>query len=81
MLVFAVRFAPKILYYKYAREARRKFWPFNFCPPPPPPSEKRTDAPAYGMALYTRHYTDKTLKLREIYEYASELKVFDIFTI
>ena len=47
---------------------------------PPPPSEKRTDAPAYGMALYTRHYTDKTLKLREIYEYASELKFFDIFT-
>ena len=26
----------------------------------------------YRMALYTRHYTDKTLKLREIYEYASE---------
>ena len=25
----------------------------------------------YGMALYT-HYTDKTLKLRKIYEYASE---------
>ena len=25
----------------------------------------------YGMALYT-HYTDKTLKLRNIYEYASE---------
>ena len=25
----------------------------------------------YGMALYTRH-TDKTPKLREIYEYASE---------
>ena len=50
--------------------------------PPPPPSEKRTDAPAYGMALYnTRYYTDKTLKLREIYEYASELKFFDIFTI
>ena len=48
---------------------------------PPPPSEKRTDAPVYGMALYTRHYTDKTLKLREIYEYASELKFFDIFTI
>ena len=48
---------------------------------PPPPSEKRIDAPAYGMALYTRHYTDKTLKLREIYEYASELKFFDIFTI
>ena len=46
-----------------------------------PPSEKRTDAPAYGMALYARHYTDKTLKLREIYEYASELKFFDIFTI
>ena len=53
----------------------------TFAPPPPPPSEKRTDAPAYGMALYTRHYTDKTLKLREIYEYASELKFFDIFTI
>ena len=47
---------------------------------PPPPSEKRTDAPAYGMALYG-HYTDKTLKLREIYEYASELNFFDIFTI
>ena len=47
----------------------------TFAPPPPPPSpsEKRIDAPAYGMALYTRHYTDKTLKLREIYEYASEL--------
>ena len=41
--------------------------------PPPSPSEKRINAPAYGMALYTRHYTDKTLKLREIYEYASEL--------
>ena len=27
---------------------------------------------SYGMALYTRHYTDKTLTLREIYEYASE---------
>ena len=76
-----MRFAKKIKYYKYAREARRKFWPFNFCPPPPP-SEKRTNAPAYGMALYTRqHYTDKTLKLREIYEYASKLKFFDIFTI
>ena len=60
-----MRFAQKILYCKYAREARRKFWPFNFCPSP---SEKRIDAPAYGMALYTRHYTDKTLKLREIYE-------------
>ena len=45
----------------------------TFAPPPPPPSEKRIDAPAYGMALYTRYYTDKTLKLREIYEYASEL--------
>ena len=44
----------------------------TFAPPPPHP-KKRTDAPAYGMALYTRHYTDKTLKLREIYEYASEL--------
>ena len=33
----------------------------------------------YG-AMYTRH-TDKTLKLREIYEYASELNFFDIFTI
>ena len=41
--------------------------------PPPPQSEKLIDDPAYGMALYTRHYTDKTLKLREIYECASEL--------
>ena len=40
--------------------------------PPPPQSEKRIDDPAYSMALYTRHYTDKTLKLREIYECASE---------
>ena len=77
-----MRFAQKILYYIYAREARRKFWPFNFPPPPPPPHPKNGPTPpAYGMALYTRHYTDKTLKLREIYEYASELKFFDIFTI
>ena len=26
----------------------------------------------YGIALNTRHYTDKTLKLREVYKYASE---------
>ena len=47
-----------------------------------PPSEKRYDSiPTNGMALYTRHYTDKTLKLREIYEYASELRKFSHFHI
>ena len=49
-----------------------KILTFNFCPPPPPHPKIRIDAPSYGMALYTRHYTDKTLKLREIYEYVSE---------
>ena len=50
----------------------------------PPPIRKTDRRPClwYG-AIYTTLYiyTDKTLKLREIYEYASELKFFDIFTI
>ena len=49
MLIFAVRFAPQILYCKYAREARRKFWPFNFPPPPPLPIRK-TDRRPYEYA-------------------------------
>ena len=71
MLIFAVRFAPQILYCKYAREARRKFGPFNFCPPPPHP--KYGSTPLLKVWRYIHVITDKTLKLREIYEYASEL--------
>ena len=52
----------------------------TFAPPPPIRKTDRRPCLWYG-AIYTRHYTDKTLKLREIYEYASELKFFDIFTI
>ena len=50
-LVFAVRFAAKILYCMRAKRAEN-FDLLTFAPPPPP-SEKRIDAPAYDGAIYT----------------------------
>ena len=35
----------------------------------------------HGIWRYKRQYTDKTLTLREIYEYASELRIFSHFHI
>ena len=37
IFIFAARFARKVRYCDYAREARRKIWHFSNFPPPPNP--------------------------------------------